>query len=259
MLRRSWVPVVVGLLASVAACGGDESSEPFPAGAPIDVVVLADSGGSGVADLYAAKAAEALDREIRVHDHSIGGARIDRILSGIRNDWADDVSDAEIIVFYVHPGGFDPPSFTEPCLSGGGALGYIGDPPVATSVEDWQEFGDMLDQVYDEIWELRAGRPTILRAYGVWGPWLSRYREMGIESACMAGEEALDQVRRESAEAHGAIYVSMLDVFNGPDRDQDPVEKGWIEADGTHLNAEGQVVLTDALAAVGFEVSEPPR
>jgi hypothetical protein len=259
MTRRSRAVVVTGLLVAVTACGGGGSSEPFPAGEPVDVVILADSGGAGVAELYAAKAAEALDREIRVHDHSIGGARVDRILSGVRNDWADDVADAEIIVFYVHPGGYDPPSFTEPCLSGGGSLGYIGDPPVATSVEDWQEFGDMLDQVYGEIWELRAGQPTILRAYGVWGPWLSRYREMGIESACMAGEEALDQVRRASAETHGAVYVSMLDVFNGPDRDQDPGEKGWIVADGTHLDAEGQIVLTDALAAVGFEASEPPR
>ena len=74
----------------------------------------------------------------------------------------------------------------------------------------------------------------------------------------MANEEAIDQVRRESTEAHGTIQVSMLDLFNGPGHDQDPGEKGWIAADGTHLSKSGVAVLVDALAARRFELSEPP-
>jgi len=101
--------------------------------------------------------------------------------------------------------------------------------------------------------------PTVLRAYGVWMPWLSQWRQVGIVSECMANEEAVDQVRREAAEAAGAEYVSMLDVFNGPEHDEDPVEKGLIDEDGMHLNADGVRVLVEALAAAGFEASEQPQ
>ena len=66
-------------------------------------------------------------------------------------------------------------------------------------------------------------------------------------------------MRRASAESNGAVYVSVLDVFNGPEHDQDPVEKGLIADDGMHLSDEGHAVLVNALAAVGFGVSEPPR
>jgi lysophospholipase L1-like esterase len=90
-------------------------------------------------------------------------------------------------------------------------------------------------------------------------PWLGQWRHLGIESACVAGEEAVEQARRESAEAHGAIFVSAMDVFAGPEHDQDPVEKGWIAEDGMHLNADGVAVLVDALASVGFDPSEPPN
>lgn len=288
MAHRLRSVVAVGLVASLAACGGSATpvvtappiapttpaetatpgsdAGPFPAGEPIDFVLLADSGGGGVARLYAAKAEEALGGEIRIHDFSRGGATATDILNGIQNLWTSDVADAEIIVFYVHPGGYEVPG-VGPCLQ---AVNWDSpvppstfppalDPPEPTTVEDWQGYRDTLDQIYDEIWRLRQGQPTIVRAYGVWLQWLGQWRHLGIESACVATEEAVDQARREAAEAHGATFVSAMDVFGGPAHDEDPVEKGWISEDGMHLSEEGVGVLVDALAAVGFEVSEPPR
>lgn len=246
--------------APTATVGEQPESDPgqSPAGEPLDLVVLADSGGWGVAALYAAKAAEALDREIRAHGCTQGGARVERILSNVQQRCADDVADAEIIVFYVSPQGFEPPSYLTCLAARQAGSGGTWEPPAVTSVEDWQGYRDALDEVYDEIWKLRAGQPTILRAYGAWAPWLPQWRAAGIDSACMANDEVIDQVRRESAETHGASYVSMLDVFNGPEHDQDPGEKGWIAEDGMHLSNSGVAVLVDAVAAVGFELSEPP-
>lgn len=291
MLRQSSaVATVLGMcLASLAACGSSESddattpvapastapatdetpgvaAESSPEGEPLDFVLLADSGGAGVADLYAAKAAEALDREIWIHDHSTGGASAQRILTSIQGPWADDVADAEIIVLYMAPGGFEPPGFV-PCLQ---AINWDSpvppstfpptlDPPEATRAEDWQGYRDALDQIYDEIWELRDDQPTIIRAYGGYLPWVGQWRHLGIESACVAGEEAVDQVRQESAEAHGATFVSAIDVFAGSGHDEDPVEKGFMSEDGMHLNEAGHAVLVDALAAAGFEPNTPPR
>jgi hypothetical protein len=289
MFRHSFLALgVLGLtFASVSACDGNESdgdpsatvapsaaapteetsdsAEVFPEGEPLDFVLLADSGGAGVAEPYAAKAAEALDREVRVRDHTVGGATADFILSGIRHSWADEVADAEIIMIYMHPGGFEPSAFM-PCLEAVNSDSPVPpstfpptlDLPEPTTVEDWQGYRDTLDQIYDEIWKLRAGQPTILRAYGVYLPWLGQWRHLGIESACVASEEAVDQARRQAAEAHGAIFVSAMDVFNGPGHDEDAVEKGLVQEDGMHLNEAGASQLVDALAAAGFEPSGPP-
>ena len=45
----------------------------------------------------------------------------------------------------------------------------------------------------------------------------------------------------------------------GPEHDEDPRAKGWIEEDGMHANETGGAAAAEALAAVGFEASEPPR
>jgi lysophospholipase L1-like esterase len=73
----------------------------------------------------------------------------------------------------------------------------------------------------------------------------------------MANEDVRDQVERDAAEAAGAVFVSWLDLFNGPGHDVDPVEQGWL-ADGVHPNDAGRALLVDALAATGWEASEPP-
>ena len=66
------------------------------------------------------------------------------------------------------------------------------------------------------------------------------------------------QVIREAAEANGAVFVSFFDVFDGPEHDEDPREKGWMQDDGWHANDTGGAVAAEALAAGEFEAREPP-
>lgn len=162
-----------------------------------------------------------------------------------------------MILFYFPPAGFEPPDFLT-CLEALDAEGgETWDPPVATTVEDWRAWRDALDREYEAIWALRESQPTIIRSYGGWNPWIPVWRLLGIEAECTAGEEAYDQVMREAASAAGAVHVSMLDVFTGPQHDQDPAERGWIR-DGMHLSDSGVDVLVQALAEAGFEAGEPP-
>ncbi len=74
----------------------------------------------------------------------------------------------------------------------------------------------------------------------------------------MANEAVREQVERDAAEAAGAVFVSALDLFNGPAHDVDPVELGWIGMDSVHANDAGRAILVEALAATGWEASEPP-
>jgi hypothetical protein len=243
--------------------------EPSPGDEPVDLVVVAASGGEGVSERYAPLLAAALGREVRTHSKI--GSRPTELMSGSAGFDADIVAGAEVILFYFPPAGHEPPEFltclealdavTDPDYPGGTlAPGQTWDPPpAATTAEDWQAWRDALDREYEAMWALREGQPTIIRGYGGWNAWIPAWRRAGVEAACTAGEEAYDQVMREAAEAAGAAYVSMLDVFTGPTHDQDPGEQGWIADDGMHLSDAGKDVLVEALAAAGFEESEPPR
>lgn len=204
---------------------------PFPPGEPVDLVYLSDSGGVGVADKYGELAAEALDREVRVHDWAIGGASITLLRDMVQSSLAVEVAEAEIIVLYGQPAGLEGDLPLPNILTCFDALEASTstlewEPPVVPSVEDWQSYRDVLDQIYDEIWRLRAGQPTILRAHDVWNPYISPWREVGIEPECTANWEVESQVIREAAEVNGAVFVSAFDVFNGPEHDEDPREKG---------------------------------
>jgi hypothetical protein len=248
---------------------------PFPAGEPVDLLVMSDSSGWGIAERLAPLAAEALDREIRVHDWAVGGTPITAILDWVQTTLADTVAEAEIIVVYGYPGGlgYDLP---EPniltCFEAVDAVlwpeEYTGDwtpgtkwepVPVVATVEDWQPYRDVFDQVYTEIWKLREGHPTILLTWDVPTGYLAAWKEVGIESECVTNLEIQAQVVREAAEAHGAGFVSIIDVFNGPNHDEDPNEKGWMMEDLMHAGDEGRDVIAELLAASGFDPSEPPR
>jgi hypothetical protein len=246
---------------------------PFPAGEPVDLLVMSDSSGLGIAERFAPLAAEALDRKIRIHDWARGGEPITKILDWVQTILADEVAEAEIIVVYGYPGGLEY-ALPEPSIlscfealdvfdddySGDWTPGTKWEPtPVVATLEDWQPYRDVLDQVYNEIWKLRDGQPTIIRTYDVPLGFIARWRELGIEPECIANWEIQFQVVQQAAEAYGAGFVSVFDVFNGPNHDEDPIEKGWMLDDLMHAGDEGLNVVAETLASYGFDVSESPR
>jgi len=225
-----------------------------------------------VAPRYALSAAEALDREVRIQDQYIDG--LITILERLQSGLADEVAEAEMIVLYEHPGGLEydlPLPNIQTCFvaaeAAEGSDDYRGDwipgqvweeIPLIPTVEDWKPLRDILDQIYAEIWKLRDVQPTILRAYDIYNGFVAPWREIGVEEECTANWEVQTQVVREAAEANGAGFVSLFDIFNGPNHDEDPREKGWMAEDGFHAGEAGLDVVAEALTALGFELSEPP-
>lgn len=228
-------------------------------GEPWDLLYLSSSYGWGVADPYGEHASEALGVPINVHDHSIGGLTAVEALAHIQDDryppLADLVRDAEIIVVYGSPRHSGVKSDLETCASNSVSERT---PPGAYTTDDWQPYRDVLDEIYTEIWRLREGAPTVLRAVDFINGRISSWRTAGIESECTAASESQSAAIRSAAEANGAIMVSLYDLFNGPDHQDDPREKGWIGTDGYHANDAGAAAIADALAAAGFEPTTQP-
>jgi hypothetical protein len=225
-----------------------------------DLLYISDSGGWGVADLLADEASEALGVEVRVHDESEGGRLsaatvLERLRDETTPSYTDLVGGAEIIVVYGNPEGSGYTSDMQTCVSPSTAER---EPPSAYSPEDWQPYREVLNEIYDEIWAIRAGAPTVLRATDLYNPLISAWSAAGVEPECTAAWESLSNVIDEAAVANGATMVSAYDVINGPEHDEDPRETGYIGPDGEHTTDEGAGAIADALAAVGFEPSTKP-
>jgi hypothetical protein len=82
------------------------------------------------------------------------------------------------------------------------------EPPSAYSPEDWQPYRELLNEIYDEIWAIRAGAPTVLRAIDLYNPRISAWSAAGVESECTAAWEFWSNVIDEAAVANGATMVS---------------------------------------------------
>jgi len=224
-----------------------------------DLLYIQDSHGFGVAELLGRRLEAELGVEVSVQDKAIGNLAAETVLQRIRgespDDWSNLVRDAEVIVFFGNPEGSGDTSDIRTCISGSTRHR---EPPVRYADEDWQPYRDLLDEVYAEIWKIRNGKPVVLRAVDFINPAISAWRQAGIEPECTAALEAMNRAIRAAAEANAATLVSTYDLFNGPNHDQDPREKGWVGPDGIHMNAAGMAAIADVISAAGFEPTTAP-
>ena len=293
--RQIPIPVALLLLTAVTGCGSSESGSsgtaamtsspitteagaglPQP-GEPWDVLFLASRSEVATADVFAQYeqlSEESLDIDVRIQDPTGQPETAWQILQQIRNvgfpGMAEEVADSEIIVVVAYPQGSNEGAPTQideerdKCKRPGQNTERP-DPGAVSTAEFWEPYRALLDQIYTEIWQLRGGSPTVLVAADVYDAFLSNQRSMGIEGECRAWFEAWSDVAREAAEAHGAKWVSLYDLLNGPDHDIDPPEMGWTGPTERHptisfrqLNDIGSAMVADALAAVGFEPADAP-
>lgn len=268
LVRLLVVTVVAGLGLGPGALGTgsgegaeDQRTEGLPArGEPWDLVFMTDSTGWGVPDLYAQRAEEALGVEVRVHDLTFGALSAARMREFLDLSlYAQQFAEAEIVVVFGNPrrSGIElPEPDIETCVL---SASYDRPPPAPSDAADWAPYRETLGSVFERIWELRDGKPTVFRAVDMFTPLLGPWSEAGIRPECTREWEMMSDQVRAAAEAHGVRMVSVFDALNGPERDRDLVELGWVRSDGQHLNAEGAARMAEALAAAGFEPSAPPR
>lgn len=226
---------------------------------PFDLVFISNSYGWGVADRYAEHAAEALGLPVTVHDYATGNLEAETALAFVRDErvpkLSDQIRNAEIIVVIGEPE--IPPTGEgwSRCMTSSTRKQT---PPDPYTESDWAPYRETLNDLFSEIWQLRNGAPTVMRAFTFPIPNIAAWREAEIEPECASIMAAMTDVVRETAEANGYTVVRLDDIFNGPGHDEDPREKGWIGADGIHPNADGIPVIADALAATGFEPTAQP-
>lgn len=231
---------------------------PFEGLAEWDVVVIGDSTLWGVADPYAKLIEQDRKVKVNLHDDWQGGLSIRSVLNALRGDynhsstrekWPQLIRDAEVLVLFGNP-----MDSLAPEVAGAGWSCIASQDPgeVDFDAVAFAPYKADLDAIYDEIAELREGRPLILRATGVYNPVISVWQEMGIDDVCSTFWEGQNTAARQAAEEHGVQFVDTNAAFNGPDHDQDPRKKGWIKDDGEHPSEAGAQFYAEVLQQSGY-------
>ena len=232
-----------------------------------DLVYISDSEGWGVANKFADNIERDTGKTVQIHDYAIGGLSALRVLQALQSDPESlsdikfkslqaDIAEAEVIVFFANPLG-DP--------SKGGVQGgmdkcivpRLGHPPENCTLQLYEPYIENLKAIYEEILALRNGKPTIIRAVDFYNPLISEHRKLNMEIECTQCWEIFNTAVRQAADAFNIPFVSVYDVFNGLNHDEDPREKGYIGTDGRHTSKQGQQVIADLLSKAGYEPVEP--
>ncbi|MBN1266541.1 MAG: SGNH/GDSL hydrolase family protein [Anaerolineales bacterium] len=111
--------------------------------------------------------------------------------------------------------------------------------------------------IYEAIFALRNGKPTIIRAVGFYNPVISEQRKRNMEIECTQCWETFNTAIQQAADEFNIPFVSVYDAFNGINHDEDPKEKGYIGGDGVHTSELGGQVIADILSEAGYEPVEP--
>jgi hypothetical protein len=127
------------------------------------------------------------------------------------------------------------------------------EPPNVYTSADFAPYGDVLRDIYDTVFELRAGNPTVIRAFDEFNGMLADWREAGIADECTATWEATAGALREAADEYGVAMASFYDAFNGVDHDEDAREKGYVASDGRHASPEGVLAQVEVLHDLGYD------
>ena len=251
------------LLCCVVLTGCFGVPEPLPQGpdAVWDLVIIGDSSLRYLGDAYATVIEEDMGIEVEVHDFTpmtaTAGGVLEILAGNTFNNFLyesleERLSEAEVVVMWVNPeASVDPknPLDMEGC--------FIYQAPKNCQPETFDSYIDDVKDIWRQIIKLRRGKETILRAVDFYNPLLDRWIESGVQTACTECWDNLSDAVRSAAEAYDIPLLSVYDAFGGPEHNEDPRLKGFIDEDGRHPSELGAEYTAELLGAMGYEPTIP--
>lgn len=212
-----------------------------------DYVVLGDSSAWGFPKYYAAHIEADLGVKVAVHDCTVGNLSSTQMLEMLRNDQElrKAISEAEVVTFIANP--------TEHI----GWYIITGTGKYDCSSEARAAYKADYEEIITEIMSLRRGEPTIIRAMDYYCPIYSVWKQQGVFEDHKRCFEAVNEAIHEACKKRGIPVAHVYAVFNGPNHDEDPTEKGYISEDGQHTSTAGQAKIADLFRKLGYEYMVP--
>jgi hypothetical protein len=229
-----------------------------------DLLWVTDSSGWGVAEIYGQYIAEDNDVEVNVFDSWVGGLSAGRILQGLKekntsnfdlDKLRERIADSEVIVIYGNPeDSLDPSNPFDFNCGTSFSQCYVNN----CSMDSFSKYIADLKEIYTIIFEIRQGKPTIIRAIDAYNPRLvSACQPDGAFDVCVECWETYNKAIHQAADEMGVPIANVFDAWNGKDHLDDPVAKGYTQEDKIHPSVEGATVIAQLLRDLGYEPIMP--
>lgn len=136
---------------------------------------------------------------------------------------------------------------------------FAGEPPDHCTLEIYQPYTEVLSEIFEEMLALRDGKPTTIRALDLYNPYLDGQRLQGteMENQCIQCWTTFNAAIRIAAEANSIPLVSVYDLFNGVNHNEDPNEKGYLGNSGFFPSPEGCQAIANRIVEEGHEPVSP--
>lgn len=221
-----------------------------------DLVWISDSSGWDVADVYASMVEEDTGKKVNVKDNWIGGLSAGNVYSALKGEptpnlilerLAEQIKEAEIVVFYANPEASweegNPADWN--CTEG---IYYVNN----CDMETFDTYVQHLEGIYQIIFELRDGQPTIVRAFDAYNPLIARFQENGVYEECKGCWANYNAAIHQAAASYNIPVAAVAEAWNGPNWDQDPKATGYTK-DGIHPNEVGATIIAQAIRELGYD------
>ena len=260
-LRAMGLVSALVLLAGACAPPGTPAVTPTEATPTWDYVALGDSvpagygvGGRSYVVYYAEHMEADLGVKVTVHNWGGGGLSSDGLLVMLRNnqELRNAISEAEVVTFYI--GGNDEVGMEYLYRTGtcGGADN------LDCCRETLTSFSANYDAIIAEILSLRSTTDAIIRTANLYFPFVNEHKELGIyEDFKKHCHEAFSEHIVQAASEHNIPVARVYLAFNGPNGDEDPTDKGYIQSDGEHPSEAGHRLIADLHRELGYEPLGP--
>jgi hypothetical protein len=239
--------------------------EPTPTELPIgsgvewDLVVVGDSSIWQLANAYAIQIEKDLGVRVRPHDITPGGLTASKVLHSLQvgdtlPELPDTLREAEVVVMFVNP--LESIDSENPLDLAGCFFAYSA--PGSCSMDSFEKYIADLKAIWAQIFVLRAGQATILRATDVYTPFVTDWKEQGVFEACTECWVNMSAANRIAAGAYNIPFLSRLEAFNGPDFTQNPGEKGYFASDSERPSELMGQYTAELLSRMGYDPVIPP-
>jgi len=199
-------------------------------------------------NLYAGYIERDLGVKVTVHNWATGGAGFSQILDLLRTDQElrDDISEAEVITmwsFWLNDLVMQLSWYNAGYCGGEDNLDCIREAVPSIKAN--------FDAIIAEILSLRSTTDTIIRIADCGNPFVAEWKEKGVfeDLKSLLIDDVVEHMV-QSASKHNIPIVDSYSVLNGPNGDQ-PVDKGYMQADGLHFNAGDMPFLPNSIGRWG--------
>lgn len=262
-----------------AGCGGASSGpatlsaaqpSPTPAEMPTGpgvewyLVVISESSGWGLGKAYASQIEKDEGVKVTLDDFAIGDLSAVDVLGVLQTGTSSipkleplpaALRNADVVVLFPSPMGS---IHDETLLNIRRCFGNIAETPEPCSSNGFDDYTADLEAIWAKVFELRSGKPTILRALDYTSPFVSRWIKNGAFDACTVCWECISDAARRAADTFHIPFLSRYDVYNGADHDLDAKQQGYIGGDDIHPNDLAQQHTAELLSDLGYGPVTPP-